>query len=349
MLPYWLLFGFYAAGAVFHKTGYRDARRMSPLMWLGMVATALMIGLRYKVGADWLNYIEIFRLVGQSSRAEILALGDPSYMGLNALAQHLGVGIWFVNLACAIIFVAGLAAFAQGQPNPWLTVAVGIPYLTIVVVMGYTRQGAAIGVVLLAICAFQEQRYLKFLFLILFAASFHKSAVAVLPIVALSSVRHRFAIYAVATMFAILLFSIFLDRFLDAFAATYISSEMSSSGAGIRIAMNVVPATLFLFNARRFVTSEQEFSLWRNFALLVFATVVGLALLPSTAVDRIALYLIPLQLFVLGRLPYAFPNADRRNDQLLVAVLLYCVAVQVVWLVFATHAEYWLPYRAALA
>lgn len=349
MLPYWLLFGFYASGAVFHKTGSRDLRRLSPLLWAGVIVTTVMIGFRYKVGADWLNYVEIFRVVGGATTAEILALGDPSYMGLNALAHTLGVGIWLVNLACAAIFMVGLTSFARRQPNPWLTIAVGIPYLTIVVVMGYTRQGAAIGVTMIALGAFQDRRYLRFLLLILFAASFHKSAVAMLPIIALSTVRHRFAVYSVAALFAVLLFSVFLDRFIDVFAVTYISSEMSSSGAGIRIAMNVVPAVIFLFNARRFVLDEQEFTLWRNFSILVFLTVIGLAVLPSTAVDRLALYLIPLQLFVLGRLPYAFPNGDRRNEQVMLAVLGYCVAVQVVWLVFAAHAQYWVPYRMAFA
>jgi apolipoprotein N-acyltransferase len=71
---------------------------------------------------------------------------------------------------------------------------------------------------------------------------------------------------------------------------------------------------------------------------------VLLAVSPSsTADDRVALYLIPLQLFVLSRLPDVM-----MRDQALASVFLVvlCSAlIQFVWLNFAVHAEYWVPYR----
>ena len=70
------------------------------------------------------------------------------------------------------------------------------------------------------------------------------------------------------------------------------------------------------------------------------------ALPSSTAVDRLALYIIPLQLVVLSRVPDAFPSRDGgRNVQLLVTIILYSAAIQFVWLTFANHAEFWLPYQ----
>ena len=67
----------------------------------------------------------------------------------------------------------------------------------------------------------------------------------------------------------------------------------------------------------------------------------------STAVDRLALYLIPLQLFVGSRIPDAslFGIPPTSWNQLLIALSL---SVLMVWLLFAGHSEYWLPYRNLL-
>jgi len=60
-------------------------------------------------------------------------------------------------------------------------------------------------------------------------------------------------------------------------------------------------------------------------------------------VDRVALYMLPLQLVVFAHLPDIF---GRKNQGFVVAgVVVYYAAVQFVWLNFASHAFAWLPYR----
>jgi hypothetical protein len=61
----------------------------------------------------------------------------------------------------------------------------------------------------------------------------------------------------------------------------------------------------------------------------------------STAVDRVSLYLMPLQLAVLVRA--ALLGRSRLPGT--VAVLAFSFAVQFVWLNFADNARYWVPYR----
>ncbi|AQR75546.1 EpsG family protein [Sphingomonas sp. LM7] len=346
MFPYWLLFAVFALGAVSYSLKGRDQNRPSPLLLAAAVLIVLAIGLRLRVGADWQNYVVIFDYVGGMSFGEAMALQDPAYMALNTLAHYLNVDIWLVNLICAMIFTWGLVVFAQQQPNPWLTIAVGVPYLIIVVAMGYTRQATAIGLVMAALMRFEQGRYVRFLFLFILAAAFHKSAVLIMPLIVGASIRHRFVIYSIGAVLAGLLFFLFLETFLASMFANYFDAERSSQGAGIRIAMNILPAILYLVAQDRFAVSEQEKRIWRNFAYASLACFVGLLVMSSsTVVDRFALYLIPLQLFVLGRLPYAYPARSMRNGQLVAFVLVYSASVQVIWLIFAQHAEYWLPYR----
>jgi hypothetical protein len=65
----------------------------------------------------------------------------------------------------------------------------------------------------------------------------------------------------------------------------------------------------------------------------------------STAIDRLALYLLPLQVFVLARLPEALSSSKNTKRQLLLAVIAYSAAVQFVWFNFGDHAEAWVPYK----
>ena len=75
------------------------------------------------------------------------------------------------------------------------------------------------------------------------------------------------------------------------------------------------------------------------------ALILLLTLSSSTAVDRLALYLIPLQLAVGA----AVPGALVRQGLGVGMVIAYAFAVQFTWLNYATHARYWVPYRNILS
>ena len=68
-----------------------------------------------------------------------------------------------------------------------------------------------------------------------------------------------------------------------------------------------------------------------------------MAFFASTPVDRMSLYLIPLQLYVLSRLPFLFLDVVVRGSTIIAIVLLYGLVLWV-WLNYADHAYYWVPY-----
>jgi hypothetical protein len=92
---------------------------------------------------------------------------------LNWFGANVVGDIYLVNLVCAVIFAYGLIAFARTSPRPWLSVCVAVPYLVIVVTMGYTRQGVAIGLAMLALAALDRGSVLGFGFFIVVASLFH--------------------------------------------------------------------------------------------------------------------------------------------------------------------------------
>jgi hypothetical protein len=142
------------------------------------------------------------------------------------------------------------------------------------------------------------------------------------------------------------MFVLLLAEYVNYFVAHYLTAQYESSGAAIRVAMNALPATIFLLLRNRFDLNEaqQSFWTWMSFGALAF--IVLLAVSPSsTAVDRVALYWIPVQLFVWSRLPQAMGQRAGTQRQWLIVVLAYSFSMQFVWLFYADHRLAWLPYK----
>jgi len=309
------------------------------------VLITLIVGMRHEVGADWTSYLGHLEEV-PVSLADALAESDPSYGLLNWIAAELSLGVHFVNSVCAVIFAGGLLAFCRRQPLPWLALVVAVPYLVIVVAMGYTRQGVAIGLAMLGLAALDQGRVMRFVIWLALAATFHKSAVILLPLVALGGGQRRLWVLLLAGMVTFLLFIFLLQESVEGLRVTYIDVAYQSSGAAIRVVMNVLPAVIFLLLRKRFQLLPAQKTFWTWIALGAILFVGLLYVSPSsTAVDRLALYWIPLQLFVLSRLPAALGQIDLANRWLVYSVVMYSAVVMAVWLTFAETAFTWLPYQ----
>jgi hypothetical protein len=301
--------------------------------------------MRHEVGTDWVTYLMHINDAMGVSLVDFLGQKDPAYGFLNWIGAFWG-GIYLVNTVCAVLFAWGLVVFCRSQPLPWLALTIAIPFLVTVVAMGVTRQGTAIGIAMLALVALGKGRILHFALWIAFAALFHKSAIILVPLAVLADTKHKFWSIFWVGITVVLLFVLLVQDYLDNLLSQYIGGEMESSGAAIRIIMNALPALIFLLFRRKFALPRLQQSFWTWLSLSALLFVVVLSLSPSsTAVDRIALYWIPLQLFVWSRLPIAFGNRPGNKNIWIGLVLVYSASVMFVWLTFAAHAYAWLPYQ----
>jgi hypothetical protein len=213
--------------------------------------------------------------------------------------------------------------------------------------MGYTRQAVAIGLILAGLSVFNRSKIMHFGIYIALAALFHKTSVIVFPLVALSIVTQRMWVAFLLLVLGLVAYVTLLQGAVDSLLTNYVTAGYESQGAFIRVAMNIVPATTFLLLRSRFRLEPEVQKLWTILCAAALAALVMLFVLSSsTAVDRLALYLIPVQLFVLARVPYAFLDKGRPNSQLVLAVIIYCAIVQFVWLNYAAHADFWVPYNS---
>lgn len=345
LFPYWLIFAYFAIGSLLVQD-WSD-HRGKILFAVGMLAICTMVGFRYQVGGDWVPYLHIFERAQYQHLLDLGKYGDIGYQAVNWAAHELGFPFWSVNLFTSIIFCWGLARFSWTTPNPWTAITIAVPYLVIVVSMGYTRQAAAIGVIMCAIAHFQKHGSLPQIAVYIFlAALFHKTAVVCLPLFFFGARGSKALNLVLLSAFSVVLFQFFLADSIDTLKRNYIESEYSSSGTLVRILLSSIPATLFLTLRNRFNFRPEEDRIWRNFSYASLMMLILYTMSPSsTAVDRIGLYLLPLEIAILTSLPSVF----RHSNLLKSAVLTFSFAVQFTWLNFGTHAELWLPYRTYLS
>ena len=344
---YWVMFLVPAWASIAAPGKPRPVGKRLEASWLRVgVLLALLIGLRHQVGGDWFNYESHYLDMVGAPLSEVFEGHDPGYYLLVWLSTQVGGGVYLANLVFGTLFSVGLAAFCRQQPRPWLALAVAVPYMVIVVGMGYSRQGVALGLAMLGMVGLAKKNNLQFVLCVALAATFHKSAVLLVPLAVLSTPRGRLWTGLWVGITAGVLYYMLLADSVEGLVTNYIDAGYQSEGAAVRLAMNALPTVLLLLLRKRFVWQPAERNLWLIMALLALASVGWLMVsASSTAVDRLALYLIPLQLFVFARLPDLM-GRGRGLRNWVMAVVIYYAAVLFVWLTFATHSYAWVPYHS---
>ncbi|HEU4697107.1 MAG TPA: EpsG family protein [Sphingomicrobium sp.] len=366
MIVYWLIFAIFAAGAISYASTVSRmgmlpvsgpmaaaiSRRSVVLTVMG-IALVVLIGLRYRVGGDWSNYLDIFRRLAPQELGAALAGSrqEPAYTFVNWLAARLGAGIWLVNLICAVPFTYGLLRLCRQQPNPWLAMLVATPFLIIVVGMGFTRQAAALGCLMVGISKIIDRRSpVEFVLWTLGGALFHQTVLVFIPVMFVTGVKNRFLSYLLLLASLAVGYYAVLPSALDQYGPGYLREQYNAAGANVRVLMDVVPAAIVLLSKGRFYWSAEEKAVWRTYAALCLLAGAALPFIHSSVVvDRLAMYLIPMQIFVYSRIGYCFGLIRRGWLAWTTAVIVYSAAVLFVWLNYAVNAWAWVPYQNYLS
>jgi len=332
LIPIYFLFGKIQGGA-----------RTSQLKWqfFGLFLI-ILIGLRHRVGGDWYTYLDGLGLESEIQWTNLFNARDPAYTLFSWLSIELGGSIYGVNFICAIIFTFGLINFCRSQPYPWLAILVALPYLVIVVAMGYTRQAAAIGFLMISFRPLVQGRLTKYLVLVLLAGLIHKTAFIFAVFVLFRPGGGKLKGLLGVILLVSLIGATYLLEQADTFMLNYVVQGMESGGGQIRVLMNVLPALIFFVSWRKWGNMFDDRWLWGVFSILAVVC-VPLVFFASTAVDRMALYLIPLQLVVWSR----FPNLLKGRINIKFAffiIAVYYAIVQFIYLIYGTYVAAWIPY-----
>ncbi|MCX7093846.1 MAG: EpsG family protein [Methylobacter sp.] len=343
MLVYWLMFCIPALVSLYFPR--KSNKKRDSILHAICILFVFFIGLRFEVGGDWLNYLNHYEdnINLTYSSFDGTSDWDPGYVLFEYVSALLGFGIYGVNLICGAVLMAGIYYFCRRQPQPFLALLVAVPYMIIIVGMGYSRQGVALGFELLAVMALVDGRVRHFILWVICAALLHKSAVLLFSLSALSlkdkSIRTIVVILTVAVSVSWEL----LHEHSEELWLNYVEERMESEGAMIRVIMNAVPAALFLIFAKRLAPDEQERKVWFWMALLSLACIPWVSSAP-TAVDRVALYFLPIQLLVYSRLGNLFRLSAFRILSTVIVIVGYGVVLFVLLNYGTIITTAWIPY-----
>ena len=330
-------------------------------LWiLFLMISVVFVGFRHEIGGDWENYLEWTRRIGGETIGKALDGKDPGYALINWLSSRIGWGIYGVNVFCAGVLIGALTFFCSRQPLPGLSLVVAIPYLVIVVGMGYTRQSVALAFFLVALVFLQEKRIWLYLGLLIIGAMFHTSVILLLVLVFLwldkNSIREiaeriftkrqLFVPAMMATTVIVGIIGILVTKNYQMFESqisSYIfGDDWESKGGLTRALMNAGPALFLLVRKRVWGEVFGNFRIWYSLALMAILS-IPMTMVASTLTDRVGLYLLPLQIYFFSRFPLLFRDGAVRSGAILMVCILYGLVLWV-WLEYANHAYYWVPY-----
>ena len=313
-----------------------DKRSSALILFWAWTAVVVLVGFRYEVGGDWFNYLRKFDYSQGKDFVTVWHINkDIGYAATVYLANLLDVGLWFPNLICAFFFSIGLFKLNLRSSNSAIFFFVCLPYLIFIVAMGYTRQSAALGLVILAATSYFENKKINAFFYFLLAVSFHKFAFFTLILV----IPPFITIIGACTLMGLLSFS---SIPVITTINIYLFSDYkdAAQGANVRAAMSAIAGVYYLYQRKnldrpcdRLFTKVSYYVIFLYFLSFFF----------ETASDRFGLYFMFIQPVAFSEFNFR-ATGPLRTTVYTVFVLMYFLVV-LVWFSFSENAGNWLPYQ----
>ncbi len=299
--------------------------------WCAFVFLFIFSAFRFEVGCDWSGYLHQYNVYGAVPFAGLVQQSEPLWVGLFSLQVYWGLDYPWINVFSSMIFFAGLHVMARRQPNALAFLILLFPVLIINMPMSGIRQGAAIGIMCIAFMAFVDRALVRFVLLVFLAATLHSSALVFMLLAPLVTGKYS----RTRLMMALILAApgaFFLSGSEEAGVAVsrYINTNTEAAGALFRVGVLGLSGLYFLMFLRAKWTTAfpEDFKLAMIGALMM---VGALLLIPVSSViaDRLAYYLIPIQVLILARIPYFQWQHNKRLHVLFPYALL--LTMFVVW------------------
>lgn len=219
---------------------------------------ALISGLRYGVGTDYFNYYNIyFDLTLSDNLAYELGNTryEPGWVILNYMVKFIFDDVIYIFIISSLmIWLFSFKALYENRKH----INLGIAVLVLLCTMynpsfNLIRLYMAASILMLTIKPIIEKKLLKFLLLVLFAASFHYSALIFLPVYWLINSKYRvvgFVKRGMALVFTILLI-LFADAILSSLTnfelfSTYERYEIQYDGLGLGVIIVDLPIIVLI-------------------------------------------------------------------------------------------------------
>ena len=330
-----------------------NVRRLSLLLWYTtFVIYVVFVGLRYKVGPDWVQYGFIHTSLAYYGFWDMFLRPEPLSYLLFWISEALGLHVYLSNFVAAVILMIGVLSFARRTASPWLALVAATPYFIVVVSMSGIRQSMAAGIVLFLLSRWERYSFIRRGIYILIAALFHTSALAnnILLVAKLNiTLRYKLVIGALVLLMTIYLsseVSLYADSMVQ-YRQRYLQSSyvVESFGSLFHIAMIAIPALLGFIYKKRIAENIYSSSLL-DLGLYASLGVLMINFFSTTVASRLTIYLYFVPMMVYPALVDAFGKRTRLAA--LFAIIAVHFLIMGVWFTLGNVAFAYIPYQNIL-
>ncbi len=330
---------------------------LQPLWFSYLILLTIFVGFRYNVGGDWIIYDEYFNLINSTN--DIFKTEIGSILSVNTefgydfiilLFKTFGLDIVHLNLFLSIIFFLSLTLFFNILDNKYLAIIISFPFAILLLGMGFQRQAISFSFLLFAVYYLsKDKKNIFYLFLIL-GIFFHKSLIIFIFYYFFEKLKNISSLFSKNSIIILSILIIFLFIFRQNFLSLidiYLLDQSKefepSKGAYYRIFPSFISAIIYLYFYKNLNYSNDIKSFFLYLTFISIFTSIIMIILPTFA-DRLNLYLLPLQIFVFTNI-ITISGLKKYSIIIELAIISFYFLFLLVWLTFATHRQFWIPYN----
>ena len=196
MLPYLLLISASFSGKLLPPQNLKYQRFH---LWSMGIFCWLLASFRYVTGFDYRLYEDIFQRVADTGFSGLPQI-EPGYLLLNLLVFRLGGDYRALLFVFHLLFtVLVFTWIGRYSPAPWMSVYLFLTLQHLALSMNFLRQALAAAIVLWIYPFLKSRRFFPACGIVLLAACFHRTALVMLPLCFLLTIRWTAPLHSAPT------------------------------------------------------------------------------------------------------------------------------------------------------
>lgn len=313
---------------------------------LSCVLLIILAGTRVDVGMDYRSYVEIFEGIG---RGEAYSL-EPGFIILNQIINYFTDNPqWLFFISSAITLVLIYRFTAKYSVNFAYSVFLYFGLCLIFFSFNTLRQFISIGIALLAFGPLLERRFLRYAFIMIAASMFHLTALIMLPLYFLLSVKITKLKIFVMSVVAVGMYvarDVILDLFFWLYPmhqeSEFLLNRVEFSEIMITTSIILLLMIRYLRKANR-LSYEGKDRIFINIVFFILFTHIAFAWVPG--ITRVLLFLDVLLLVIIPFMVNKFTRV-RARDILIISIIYFSSYAFISTYIRDSHQV--LPYKSTL-
>mgnify|MGYP003427018077 CR=1 FL=1 len=307
--------------------------------WIGVSIIVILAAFRGPVGTDYFTYMNQFERIKISNWPSVINVSNLSNELLFLILMKI------TSYSSQVLFLGGAAVISLGTiytvlNKQYVAINIGVAYLFYLLVyfpssLNVIRQYIALSITLYSLKFVFEKNLGKYLFGVLIAFLFHKSAIVTLPIYLLWSKKNKAIItgYKLGIILSIILFVVLNYQMIinyfaafDAFERYAVYSSVSDVGKNRDFYLRVFNFTTILALRKRLMAKDNRNGLF--IVMLLISLLIGITGFWHPQVKRLSLYFeLPL-IILMGYIPSLFSKQYKLVVSLI--IILYAIVYFVI-------------------